>query len=473
VKPTAARHRLAGLVLLVFVAALLVRLPGLDTRPVHPDEAVNAFILEETIAAGHHTYRAHDHHGPTLHYAAASLLVPAGLLRAADFELWHLRLLPALCGAALAASAFLFRRPLGLAASLAAAAALALAAPFVYFSGTYIHELLLILLFSAWLAVFWRWRSRPSIASAVLTGVLAGLMLATKGTAVLLLVPFALAGLPGAPAPWPRRLAGLALQAAAATTVVLFVFGGLGRNPAGAFDLFRAIGAQTARGLGSEHAYPVFTYFGWLFAPSPVGLPWSAWLLAAFAAAGPWRGRRAAFARWLAAGAVVLVVLFSCLPYKTPWLALAWLLPLALLAGRGAAALARLPRARPALRFSVASVSLGLLAAESYARCVRHPVTPGNPFAYSPGSPDLDRLADALAATPPDALVQVVATDYWPLPWTLRRHTRVGYWPEAPASLRPGLLLAGPEQLAALAAAAPFESYELRPGVFIFLGRLP
>jgi uncharacterized protein (TIGR03663 family) len=470
---TAARLRLAGLALLVFVAALLVRLPGLASRPIHPDEAVNAFILEETIATGHHTYRAHDHHGPTLHYAAAALLVPAGLRRAADFELWHLRLLPTLCGAALAASALLFRRSLGLAASFAAATALALAAPFVYFSGTYIHELLLILLFAGWLAAFWRWRSRPSTASAVISGSLAGLMLATKGTAVLLLVPFALVGLPGSPAPWPRRLAGLVLQAAAATAVVLFVFGGLGRNPAGAFDLFRAIGPQTARGLGSEHAYPFFTYFNWLFAPSPVGVPWSAWLLAAFAAAGPWRGRRAAFARWLATGAVLIVVLFSFLPYKTPWLALAWLLPLALLAGRGAAALARSPHARPALRFTVASVALGLLAAESYARCVRHPVAPGNPFAYSPGSPDLDRLAVALAAIPPDELVQVVATDYWPLPWTLRRHTRVGYWPEPPASLRPGLLLAGPEQLGALADAAPFESYELRPGVFIFLGRLP
>jgi uncharacterized protein (TIGR03663 family) len=469
----AARTRLAGFVLLIFAFALAVRAPGLASRPVHTDEAVNAFILEETIAAGFHTYRAHDHHGPTLHYAAAALLVPAGLRRAADFEIWHLRLLAALCGAGLAASAFLFRRQLGFAAALSAAAALTLAAPFVYYSGIFIHESLLLLFFACWLAAFWRWRSRPAVAAALVTGALAGLMLATKATTVLLLVPFALAGLPGCPAPWSRRLAGLALQAAAAAVVVLFVFGGLGRHPAGAFDLFRAVGEHAGRGAGTEHSYPFFTYFRWVFAPSPVGVPWSAWLLAAFAAAGPWRGRRAAFARWLATGAVLLLVIFSCLPYKTPWLALAWLLPLALLAGRGAAALARSSRARPALRFAVATVALGLLGAESYARCLLHPVAPGNPFAYSPGSPDLERLSRALAATPSSQLVQVVATDYWPLPWTLRRHTRVGFWTTPPATLRPGLLLAGPEQLGALADAAPFESYEVRPGVFIFLGRLP
>lgn len=468
----AARTRLAGLASLVFAFALAVRAPGLASRPVHTDEAVNAFILEETIAAGFHTYRAHDHHGPTLHYAAAALLVPAGLRRAADFEIWHLRLLTALCGAGLAASAFLFRRQIGLAASLAAAAALTLAAPFVYYSGIFIHESLLLLFFAGWLAAFWRWRSRPAVAAALLTGALAGLMLATKATTVLLLVPFAIAGLPGCPAPWTRRLAGLALQALAAAAVVVLIFSGMGRHPAGALDLFRAVGEHTGRGVGEENSYPFFTYFRWVFTPSPVGVPWSAWLLAAFAAAGPWRGRRAAFARWLATGAALLLVIFSCLPYKTPWLALAWLLPLALLAGRGAAALARSPRARRVLRLAVATVALSLLGVESYARCLRHPVAPGNPFAYSPGSPDLERLSLALAATPPDALVQVVATDYWPLPWTLRRHTQVGYWSTPPAALRPGLLLAGPEHLASFAEAAPFEPYEVRPGVFIFLGHL-
>ncbi len=468
--------------LLVFVLALLVRLPGLDSRPMHTDEAVNAFILEETLASGMHNYRAHDHHGPTLYYAAGALLAPAGLNRVADFEAWHLRLVPALCGAGLAAAAFLFQPWLGPAATLAAALALALAAPFVYYGATFIHETLLLLLFAGWLAAFWRWRESDQPAYAALAGLLAGLLLATKETAALLLVLFALAGLVGlrfsapraAGAARPRRILGLAVQAAVALAAVAFLFSGFGREPARALDLFRAIGAQTGRGLGAEHAHPWFTYLRWAFAPAPVGLPWGAWLLGVAGAAGFWRHRHDAFARWLGAGAALVFLAFSALPYKTPWLMLAWLLPLALLAGLGAAATWSALRARPAVRTAAAGLALALLATETTARCVRHPVDPGNPFAYSPTSPDLARLETALAAQPADDLVQVVARDYWPLPWTLRRHTQVGYWSELSAPLAPGLVLAGLEQLGALpAGAAPLEPYELRPGVLIFLGRIP
>ena len=467
--------------LLVFVFALFVRVPGLDSRPMHTDEAVNAFILEETLSYGMHRYRTHDHHGPTLYYAAAGLLAPAGLRRTADFEAWHLRLVPALCGAGLAAAAFLFRPWLGSAATLAAALALAFAAPFVYYSGTFIHETLLLLLFAGWLAAFWRWRESDQPRYAALAGALAGLLLATKETAALLIALFVLTGLVGlrfapprsANAARPRRFLGLALQATVALAVVALLFSGFGREPAHALDLFRAIGAQTGRGLGAEHSHPWFTYLRWAFAPSSVSLPWAAWLLGFGAVLGLWRHRREAFARWLGSGGALVFIAFSSLPYKTPWLMLAWLLPLTLLAGLGAATVWLSLRHRPALRATAALVVLTLLATETTALCLRQPVNPGNPLAYSPTSPDVARLENDLAAQPADALIQVVAQDYWPLPWTLRRHNRVGYWSEAPAQLAAGLFLAGPEQLGALPSdTAPLEPYELRPGVLIFLGRI-
>ena len=469
-------------VLFVFALALLVRLPGLDSRPMHTDEAVNAFILEETITSGTHHYRAHDHHGPTLYYAAAGLLAPAALRHAAEFKAWHLRLIPVLCGAGFAAAAFLFQPWLGPTASCAAALTLALAAPFVYYSGYFIHETLLLLLFAGWLAAFWRWRESDRPGHAAVAGLLAGLMLATKETAALLLGLFALAGLVGLrfSAPHtndpvrPRRLLGLALQTTVAFAVVALLFSGFGREPAGALDLFRAIGAQTGRGLGNEHAYPWFTYLRWAFAPAPVGLPWTAWLLASGAAFGLWCHRRDAFIRWLGSGGMLVFLAFSALPYKTPWLMLAWLLPLALLAGLGAATAWSALSLRPALRAAATVLVVAWLATETYARCVRHAVDPGNPLAYSPSSPDLARLENTLARLPDGDLVQVVAHDYWPLPWILRRHTRTGYWSEVPATLAPGLVLAGPEQIGSLpVGTGPLEPYELRPGIFVFLGHIP
>lgn len=476
--PTAARLHLAGLALLVFVAALLLRLPGLESRPLHTDEAVNAFILEETVAAGAHAYRAHDHHGPTLYYATAALLAPFGLERAADFSAWQLRLLPAFCGAALAAAAFLFCPWLGTASALAAAVALGLSAPYVYYSVYFIHETPLLLLLAGWMAAFWRWRESFKPGPALVAGVLAGLLLATKETAALLLGLFALAALvPGVagrtPGPARRLLPGLALQAGAALLVVLVIFSAFGRHPDRAWDLFLAAGAQTRRGLSAEHAYPFFTYLRWAFAPSPVGLPWSSWLLAGAAALGLHARRSEPFVRWLAASAALVFLVFSALPYKTPWLMLAWLLPLTLLAGAGVARLFATLQPWPPVRAGLCLLAVGLCAAETHARCVRHAVSPGNPLAYSPTSPDLARLETALSGER-DTLVQVVARDHWPLPWTLRRHSQAGYWSEPPTAWRPGFVLVGPEHVASVpTAAAPFEPYELRPGVFIFLGHLP
>jgi uncharacterized protein (TIGR03663 family) len=462
--------------LLAFVAALLVRLPGLESRPFHTDEAVNAFILDEMLSGDGYHYRLNDHHGPTLFYLAAGALRAGGITHVAQMDAWMLRLVTALAGAALVATVFLLKSTLGPAASLGTAVFLGLGAPFVYYSGIFIHETLLLLLLLGFIAAFWRWRESGGTGAAVIGGVLAGLMLATKETAapiLLLLIPVFLFG---SPLSWKRRLTGFGFALLAAVVVVFLFFTNFGRQPAHALDLLAAVHQQVGRGLGDEHAHPWWTYLRWAGAPSGIGLPWSGWLISGFATAGLWFGRQNPFIRRLGIVALLLFVFQSILPYKTPWLMLAFLLPLALLAGSGAAAFGRrLPSRGLAIVTALAVVSL--LGTETYARCQRHAVDPANPLAYSPSSPDLNRLQhdlDALAAASPqghDLLVQVIAKDYWPLPWTLRRFPHTGYWSEAPAKMQPGVVLAGPETINQLPAMTT-QPYELRPGIFIFLGQL-
>ena len=57
------------------------------------------------------------------------------------------------------------------------------------------------------------------------------------------------------------------------------------------------------------------------------------------------------------------------------------------------------------------------------------PAAEANPFAYAHTSPDLLRLAPLVASLPTqDPLIAVSLADPWPLPFLLRRETRVGYW---------------------------------------------
>ena len=58
------------LILLAAVVAAAFRLPGLEQRPMHGDEAVNAFKLGETLERRGYEYDPHEYHGPTLNYLA-------------------------------------------------------------------------------------------------------------------------------------------------------------------------------------------------------------------------------------------------------------------------------------------------------------------------------------------------------------------------------------------------------------------
>ena len=466
--------------LLVFGMALLVRLPGLASRPVHPDEAGNAHQLAGLLAGEGYRYLPHDHHGPTLYHLAAAVLRVTGPTHAAGWEIWMLRIFPAVAGAVLAAGAYVWLRSLfGLVPALGAAFFLSFSAPFVYYSGTFIHESFVVLLLLGWFAATWRCTTHGVVPPALLAGLFAGLLLATKETGAPLMGLLGLAILATARPSWRRIAAALSVGGATALAVVLFFFSDFGRHPERAFDLFSAIGQQIGRSHGTEHAYPWFTYASWFLAQTPVGWPWSTWLLLGFGGLGLWAHRRQPLARALALGFVLLATFFSILPYKTPWLVLAPLLPLALLAGLGAAGLVAHLHERRRVGLAVAAGLLvaGLLATETTVRCSRHPVTSGNPLAYSPGSPDLARLefdlAARAAATPGrPLLVQVVARDYWPLPWTLRRYA-AGYWPEPPATLQAGLLLVEPAYLADFAEPdMTFTPYEVRPGLTLFLARI-
>jgi predicted membrane-bound mannosyltransferase len=122
------------------------------------------------------------------------------------------------------------------------------------------------------------------------------------------------------------------------------------------------------------------------------------------------------------------------------------------------------------------------LALQDWRANFRYPADPRNPYVYAQTVPDFlrlpQRVADVAALHPDrsDMLVRVIAGPYeqWPLPWYLRRMTRVGYWLTAADAGRlddAPVVVAAQDQADAVGAALGDryvqEFYGLRPEVVL------
>jgi hypothetical protein len=290
-----AGRRAALLLCLAALAAAALRLPGLADRPMHADEAVLADKLGTLLEKGEYRYDPEGYHGPALLYLG---LIPprlAGVKRYADLDERLLRFTPAAAGILLAATPLLLAPAVGWTAAGWAALLLAVSPSFVYYSRYFIPETLLVLFTALFLSAGWRWLCSGRLVWALAAGASAGLMAATKETAVL-----ALAAALAALTPWlgrwkqvRRSQAGFAVLAGLAAAAVLL--SSFGQNPTGPWDYLRSYFA-TYLGRGLEpgpHSHPWRYYFGLLlWFRQGAGPAFTEAAILALAAAGAWTAWR-------------------------------------------------------------------------------------------------------------------------------------------------------------------------------------
>jgi len=430
--------------------ALLVRLPQLAQRPMHTDEAVNAYITGQLLAGEAYHYDNVDRHGPALYALAVPLAWLAGAKDLPTLDETTLRLGPVLVGALTVLLFALIVPETGLAAALIAALLWAVAALPVFYSRYFIHETLFSATTFGFLLGGWRWLNTASLAGAALTGLTAALLLAGKETAVLSFAGAAAAVAwwwferrwlrnehSGNPAPVFIRWKAVALALGFFLVAVALLFSWGGQNWQALADLFRAGPHTLNRAAGQGHEKPAAYYL------QLIGHGWSgrAFLVltlfgAASVAVDGWRTfrrlpRHPLALRLCLVYALAIGVIYSAIPYKTPWLALNLWLPWSVLAAVGAAALwrsARFVAVRAGLVLGAASVLLATgYDTRQWVFCKLD--SEKNPYAYSQPGEDLLRLQEFFSAPPrQDAHIAVIGADAWPLPWYLRHCPRVGYW---------------------------------------------
>jgi uncharacterized protein (TIGR03663 family) len=420
----------------VALLALAVRLPQLGERPMHTDEAVNAYITGELLAGESFHYDPQDRHGPAFFILAKPVAQLCGAKNFSELTESQLRLSTVLTGTVMVLLFGAGVEMFGFVACLVAALLFAFTPLPLYYNRYFIHETLFAAATLGLILSGWRALKTNAVAAAALAGFCAALMLACKETAVIHFFALAVAAMicrlfnpqKKAASCFPQSKIILMVMVVFIGATILF-FTWFGRNGSGLADLFRAIPNFAARAGGQGHEKPFWYYIGLL------GGGWAGGIISGLAMLGIFRAFNSTCRIFLVIYTLLVAVIYSAIPYKTPWLALNLWLPMGILTGIAVEwiwfATTKLSVRATTL---VCIVALGfLIAHDTWQRVFLYPADEKNPYAYAHTGEDLLRLPGRLEELArqknlAQPRIAVVAADAWPLPWYLRKFSQVGFW---------------------------------------------
>lgn len=481
------------LILVVSVVAVIMRLPRLEQRPMHTDEAVHADKFRLLLEENFYRYNYKEYHGPTLNYFT---LIPAWLgsvgkvTEASEFTL---RIVPVFFGVLLVLLFLLLIDGLGWAGAACAAVLTAISPAMVFYSRYYIQEILLVCFTFGVIAAGYRYTQKRHILWVLLMGVFLGLCHATKETCVIafgsmllaLLLVFRMRGRADSACGFVAALKTIRPQhlivaISAAVIVSALFYSSFFTNLAGVPDSFHSYVAYFRKADQNQlHIHRWYYYLKMLiYSRYGTGPVWSEAVIVVLAGIGliVAMARKGVadvnfdLLRFIAFYTIIMTVSYSIIPYKTPWCMLGFLHGMILLAGVGVVAIIRL-----APNFLARTIIILLLLAagahlawQGYSASYKFYADLRNPYVYAHTSTDIftiTRRIKDVSRVHPDGhsmYIQVICPedDYWPLPWYLRSFSNVGYWSEVDRDVPSApVIIAQPEVETALVR----KLYELPP----------
>ena len=426
----------------VLVIAALFCFVKLSLKPPHSDESVNGFFVNQIWENGFFTYDPGNYHGPLLFYLFQVSEKIFG------FGIHSLRIVTALFSFLTVSLILLSKNALGRYAYLFVALTLGLSPGMIFFGRSAIHESAFVFFQILWMLGFLKSRESPDREGFLwfFTGFLGCILL--KETFVILGISFIMAwvwlevsfkvpylinkqtGSPG-----PIEVAHIQKPILPKTiftiTVVWFAFyTGFFHHWKGASDFFIAIMPWLKTGTGGSGHDKPFYYWLMLFRQYEWGAVIG--LIASFAGvlSRSWK------IRFFSALALVNWLIYSYIPYKTPWCVISILWPFVFVVGLWIEIV--FAKARPKKILASVSLSLALVvlvhsAVTSYRLNFRDYANPSGPYVYVQTKNDFKIIEDIIGSktgTSPDfhnMTVTIRLDDPWPLPWFFSRFPNVRY----------------------------------------------
>ena len=439
------RYWLAVSAVLILAGAL--RIWRLDIRPMHGDEAVHAYRFGQLLEANNYRYDPTEFHGPTLNYFTLIPALFSGQHTYACLTEITLRIVPVFFGLILVLLPLLLVDGLGRPVAVIAAALTAISPAFVFYSRYYIPEMLLVYFTFGMIVCGYRYAHSPKWHWALRIGVLAALCFATKETSIIafgaVIVALAIVLLTrkdGRAVLNLVRPGHLVLAIIGAIIVWGLFYSSFFKNPTGLIDSFRTYAIYFERaGHNRLHIHPWYYYLQLLiYSKAGMGPPWTEGFIVVMALVGlifivsgrGVTGLDLNLLKFIACYTVIMTIVYSAIPYKTPWCLLSFYQGMILLAAVAVVAVLKslgrlLSRVIVAAFFATFATDLVL---QAFVANFISFAEPGNPYVYAHPTKYVRRIArrveEVSRAYPGgrDMPVLVVCPDgdYWPLPWYLR-----------------------------------------------------
>lgn len=427
----------------VIALAIWLRMDGLSNRPVHADEATGARILAERIEDNGYAFNPKHFHGPFLSFISQPIAKIRGEDSWSDLTVTTLRLGVLIAGILTVLTPLLWIRVLGHLPSLVSGALLATSPLLVYYNRMFIHESWLLLFGLISLYAIYRLLNRPNTLNAVFAGVFVGLMFATKETFAISIISWSLASIVyllaqrqtgGHKPKISQYLKPIAVGAITALIVGAAFFTNWFTQPKAFLDALQTFFVyETTPG----HEKHLMYYLELLVWPKYLlGNWWSEGviiLLGLIAAISSYTKRKdLPLLILLILAALIHLLIYSIIAYKTPWLMLLPWAQFILLAGLAFRHLDQDSKLVKGVLCAALVIGLCFQTKQSLNAAGKYSNDTRNPYAYVPTSKNIQSLKswlqdlDAVQSIQP---IAVVGTGYWPLPWYLKNFEQVGYWP--------------------------------------------
>ncbi|MBI9070251.1 MAG: TIGR03663 family protein [Melioribacteraceae bacterium] len=433
---------------LLFVAAFFIaislRLYDLDNRPMHTDEAVHAVKYQQLLENNYYKYDPVEYHGPTLNYFTLPLSYLFGEKNIASTGETTLRLVPVLISILFLFIIYFSRHNIGDLITLISLILIGSSSVLIFYSRYYIQETLLVsFVYSAILILFSYFRTKKS-RSLIVASIFIGLAFATKETSIIsfgsAFISFVIVYI------YSRKkftidisVKSVLIFLSVFILISILFYSSFFTNTEGISDSIKTFTNYFNKaGSFNDHIYPWYYYLELLFFTNNSLIFYTKLPILLLSIIGifySFKNKRNYFWQFISVFSIVQLVIYSSIPYKTPWLLINFWTGFLFLAGYGTR---QLLQNYPKKRILTLSILVIIIIQMNYYNIklnFANADDPQNPFTYSQPENDIieisHKIIDIQKTLSEDELNLAIignAHDYWPLPWYLRTMPNTSYY---------------------------------------------